>query len=53
MNIKTLLIELEEVKRNLDQIENDPEYIRQKADTIYTGKKYTPDPEAIKAILDN
>ena len=52
MSLTELLIELDTVNRNLDQIANDPEYIKQKADEIYKGKSYKTDPAAIQAIVN-
>ena len=53
MNLTELLIELDAVNKRLDRIENDPDYIKEKAAAIFKGKSYGPDPEAIKAILND
>lgn len=53
MNLIELMIELEEVNKRIDRIENDPDYIKEKAAAIFKGKTYGPDPEAIKAILND
>lgn len=50
-SITELIIELEDVKRNLDRIKNDPEYIEQKVAAIFNGKKYSPDREQIEALF--
>jgi hypothetical protein len=51
-NIKTLLIELEEVIANLERIKNDSSYIEEKAGQIYKNKKYSLSVDEISRIIN-
>lgn len=48
-----LLIDLDQVEKNLERIKNDPEYIKGKAEKIFGNKDYTAQhKEAINHILE-
>ena len=51
-DVKTLLIELEEVKANLERIKKDSSYIEEKAGQIFKNKKYSLSVDEISRIID-
>lgn len=51
-DLYSLIIDLENVNRNLDRIKTDPDYISKKAESIFGNKKRDHSQE-IKAILDS
>lgn len=51
-DLKTLLIELDQVNRRLDRIKNDPEYIEQKAKEVFGDKPKRDYSSELNAIMD-
>lgn len=50
-NVVALIADLQDIKKRLELIKNDDNYIKSRVDDIYKGKRYSPNREQIENIL--
>lgn len=50
-NVIDLITDLQDIKKRLDLIQNDDNYIKSRVYDIYKGKRYSPNREQIENIL--